>query len=307
MKTLKRTISKINKKNSIKNSIRPYYKTKLGKAFVGNTLELIKNLPDNSVNLIVTSPPYGLRDKKEYGNAEAEVYVKWFMPFAKEFNRVLTPDGSFVLNIAGCWELGKPTRSTYHFELLLELCKLFHLAQEFVWVKPAALPSPAQWVNVKRVRVKDAVEYVWWFSKTANPKADNRKILQPYSEAMKSLLKNGYKAKTRPSGYIITHKFSKDNAGSIPPNFLSFGSQESNSYYIRMCNKYKLKVHPARYPLKLPEFFIKFLTNEGDMVLDPYAGSNVTGEAAEKNRRRWLAFELNKEYLKGSRFRFDSK
>jgi len=176
-----------------------------------------------------------------------------------------------------------------------------------VWVKPAALPSPAQWVNVKRVRVKDAVEYVWWFSKTPNPKANNRNVLQPYSDAMKSLLKNGYRAKVRPSGYTITHKFSRDNEGSIPPNFLSFGSQESNSYYIRMCNKHGVKIHPARYPLKLPEFFIKFLTEKGDVVLDPYAGSNVTGEAAEKNGRQWLAFELNEEYLKGSKFRFDTK
>ena len=284
-----------------------WYKTKFGKAYVGDAIDLIKTLPDNSVNLIVTSPPYGLRDKKEYGNADAEVYVQWFMPFAEEFKRVLTPDGSFVLNIAGSWEIGKPTRSTYHFELLLELCKMFHLAQEFVWVKPAALPSPAQWVNVKRVRVKEAIEYVWWFSKTPNPKADNRKILQPYSDAMKALLKNGYKAKLRPSGYAITEKFSKDNAGSIPPNFLSFGSQESNSYYIRMCNKHNIKVHPARYPLRLPEFFIKFLTDPGDVVLDPYAGSNVTGEAAEKNKRKWLAFELDPEYLNGSKFRFHSE
>ena len=291
--------------NGIMKGVKPYYETQSGKAFAGNTLELIKHIPDNSLNLIVTSPPYGLRDKKEYGNADPEVYVNWFMPFAKEFFRVLKPDGSFVLNIGGSWELGKPTRSLYHFELLLELCKIFELAQEFVWVKPAALPSPAQWVTVKRIRVKDAVEYIWWFSKTPNPKANNRNVLQPYSDAMKSLLKKGYIAKKRPSGYNISKNFSKENEGSIPPNFLTFGSQESNSYYIRMCKKHELKIHPARYPYKLPEFFIKFLTDKDDIVLDPYAGSNVTGEASEKNQRRWLAFEYKKEYLVGSKFRFD--
>lgn len=285
--------------------VKPFYETYMGKAFAGDTLELIKHLPDNHIDLIVTSPPYGLRDKKEYGNADAEEYVNWFIPFAKEFYRVLKPTGSFVLNIAGSWELGKPTRSLYHFELLLALCKIFNLAQEFTWVKPAAIPSPAQWVNVKRVRVKDAMEYVWWFSKTENPKANNKNVLQPYSDAMKSLIKKGYRAKTRPSGYVITEKFSKDNRGSIPPNFFTFGSQESNSYYMRMCNKHKLKIHPARYPLKLPEFFIKFLTDKNDVVLDPFAGSNVTGEAAENNGRKWLAFELSKEYLEGSRFRFN--
>lgn len=293
--------------HDIMKGVKPYYKTDFGKAFNGDTLELIKHLPDDSVNLIVTSPPYGLRDKKEYGNADPEVYINWFMPFAKEFRRVLTPDGSFVLNIGGSWELGKPTRSLYHFELLIELCKIFNLAQEFVWVKPAVLPSPAQWVTVKRVRVKDAVEYIWWFSKTPHPKADNRKVLQPYSEAMKSLLKKGYKAKKRPSGYSISNNFLKENEGSIPPNFMTFGSQESNSYYMRMCNKHDIRIHPARYPSKLPDFFIKFLTDKGDTVLDPFAGSNVTGEAAENNGRRWLAFEIVEEYLKGSKFRFDSQ
>ena len=285
---------------------KPYYKTSLGAAYVGDTLDLIKSIPDNSVNLIVTSPPYGLQDKKEYGNADSEVYVKWFMPFAEEFYRVLAPNGSFVLNIAGSWEKGTPTRSLYHFHLLIELCKKFKLAEEFVWAKPAALPAPAQWVTVKRIRVKDSVEYVWWLSKTANPKADNKRVLQPYSEAMKSLIKRGYKAKMRPSGHNITSNFSKDNGGSIAPNFFTFGSQESNSYYIRMCNEHKKKIHPARYPINLPEFFVKFLTDEGDVVLDPFAGSNVTGEAAERNNRHWLGFEKVEEYLEGSKFRFDS-
>jgi site-specific DNA-methyltransferase (cytosine-N4-specific) len=299
--------AKNNNWGDIMKGFKPYYKTSLGKAFNGDTLKLIKRIPDNSLNLIVTSPPYGLQDKKEYGNADAEKYVKWFMPFAKEFFRVLKPEGSFVLNIGGSWEKGKATRSLYHFRLLIELCKMFNLAEEFVWAKPATLPSPAMWVTVKRIRVKDAVEYIWWFSKTPNPKADNRRVLQPYSEAMKQLLKKGYKAKLRPSGHNISDKFMIDNGGAIPPNFFTFGSQESNSYYIRKCKEKNVKIHPARYPLKLPEFFIKFLTEEGDIVLDPFAGSNVTGEAAENNGRKWLAFELREEYLHGSKFRFDSE
>src|SRR5208337_3770121 len=105
----------------------PYYKTTYGKAFCGDTLNLIKNIPDNSIDLIVTSPPYGLRKKKEYGNADPEAYVRWFLPFATEFHRVLKPTGSFVLNIGGGWEKGKPVRSLYQFELLIELCKIFNL------------------------------------------------------------------------------------------------------------------------------------------------------------------------------------
>jgi len=283
----------------------PYYKTDLGRAYLGDTLELIKEIPDNSINLIVTSPPYGLRKKKEYGNADPEHYVNWFKPFANEFHRILTKDGSFVLNIGGGWEKGKPVRSLYQFELLLHLCKTFYLAEEFIWNKPASLPTPAEWVTIRRIRVKDSIEYIWWLSKDPFPKADNRKVLQPYSDSMKKLLKDGYKAKTRPSGHKISEKFRIDNKGSIPPNFLSFSNNESNSYYLRMCKKNGMKLHPARYPLKLPEFFIKFLTDENDLILDPFAGSNVTGEVAEKLNRNWIAFEIIEDYLKSSEFRFD--
>lgn len=293
--------------NEIMKGAKPYYKTLFGKAFAGDTLNLIKGVPDNSIDLIMTSPPYGLRAKKEYGNADAEVYLKWFIPFAKEFYRVLKPTGSFVLNIGGSWQKGIPTRSLYEFELLIHLCNelKFNLAEEFIWTKPAALPAPAMWVTIKRIRVKDAIEYVWWLSKTPYPKANNLNILQPYSDAMKYIMKKGYRSKVRPSGHHIGTMFNLDNGGSIPPNFLTFSNTESNSYYLKMCEEHKLKIHPARYPIKLPEFFIKFLTDKGDIVLDPFAGSNVTGEAAEKLGRRWLAFELMEEYLKGSKFRFD--
>jgi DNA modification methylase len=283
----------------------PYYQTEFGQAFVGDALNLIKNIPDNSIDLIMTSPPYGLRKKKEYNNADPEVYVEWFTPFAEEFLRVLKPTGSFVLNIGGGWERGKPVRSLYQFQLLIKLCEKFYLAEEFIWNKPASLPTPAEWVTIRRIRVKDSIEYVWWFSKTPYPKADNRKVLQPYSKSMLSLLKNGYHAKTRPSGHKISEKFRVDNGGSIASNFLSLSNTESNSHYLQMCKKYNVKPHPARYPLKLPEFFIKFLTDEGDIVLDPFAGSNVTGEAAEKLGRKWIAFEKSKEYLLGSKFRFN--
>ena len=290
---------------SVMKGTKPYYQTGFGKAFVGDTLKLIKDVPDNSIDLIMTSPPYGLRKKKEYGNADPEEYVKWFEPFSKEFYRVLKPTGSFVLNIGGGWEKGKPTRSLYQFQLLIDLCKTFNLAEEFIWNKPASLPTPAEWVTIRRIRVKDSIEYVWWLSKIPYPKADNKKVLQPYSNSMKKLLANGYKAKTRPSGHKISEKFQTDNKGSIPPNFLSFSNTESNSQYLRLCKEHNVKIHPARYPLKLPEFFIKFLTDKKDIVLDPFAGSNVTGEAAEKLNRKWLAFELSEEYLKGSKFRFN--
>jgi len=285
---------------------KPFYSTEYGAAYLGDALTFLRQMETDSVDLIMTSPPFALKRKKEYGNVDDIDYVPWFMDFAVEFRRILKSSGSLVIDIGGTWVEGQPTRSLYHFELVVALCKTlgFHLAQEFYWYNPSKLPSPAEWVNVRRVRVKDAVNPVWWLSKTANPKADNRYVLKPYSDSMKKLLEEGYKAKLRPSGHDISENFSKDNKGAIPPNLLSLANTDSNSAYLRECRRRGIKPHPARFPHGLPEFFIRFLTIPGDLVLDPFAGSNITGEVAEQLSRRWLAFELVEEYLQASEFRF---
>jgi site-specific DNA-methyltransferase (cytosine-N4-specific) len=284
----------------------PYYKTDLGAAFLGDSRDLLACVPDEAVNLIVTSPPFALTRKKEYGNESAEDYVEWFLDFAREFKRVLVPDGSLVIDLGGAYLPGRPVRALYQFELLIRLCKElgFFLAQEFFHYNPSRLPSPAEWVTVRRIRVKDAVNVVWWLSVSDNPKADNRQVLRPYSDSMKQLLKNGYKAKLRPSGHEISEKFSRDNNGAIPPNLLELANTESNSAYLRRCKEVGIKPHPARFPVDFPRFFIDFLTNEGDVVLDPFAGSNTTGQAAEMSGRQWLAFEIDEAYLQGSVYRF---
>ncbi|MBD2253507.1 DNA-methyltransferase [Nostoc parmelioides] len=284
----------------------PSYIQQHGAAYLGDCLEIIKSIPDNSINLILTSPPFALTRKKEYGNESAEKYIEWFLPFADEFKRVLTENGSFILDLGGAYLPGNPVRSIYQYELLVRLCKEvgFFLAQEFYHYNPARLPTPAEWVTIRRVRVKDAVNIVWWLSKTPNPKADNKKILKPYSQSMKRLLKKGYKAQVRPSGHDISDKFQKDNQGAIPPNLLEIANTESNSTYLRRCKAAGVKPHPARFPQGFAEFFIKFLTDEGDLVLDPFAGSNTTGFVAETWQRRWIAVEINQDYVLGSRYRF---
>lgn len=287
--------------------LEPYYKNDYGAAYLGDTLELIGHLEDQSVNLILTSPPFALTREKEYGNESAEQYVEWFMPFAHEFKRVLATDGSFVLDLGGAYLPGAPVRSIYQFELLIRLVKEsgFFLAQEFYHYNPARLPTPAEWVTVRRIRVKDAVNTVWWLSATEYPKADNQKVLKPYSESMKKLLKRGYTPKLRPSGHDISDKFQKDNKGAIPPNLLKLANTESNSAYLRRCRQVGIKPHPARFPQGFADFFIKFLTDEGDLVLDPFAGSNTTGFTANLLKRRWIAFEISEEYLRGSLYRFE--
>jgi len=288
-------------------SYTPYYQTHLGRAYLGDSLRIIRELADDSVDLVMTSPPFGLAFKKEYGNPDSDEYVEWFLPHAREMKRVIKKNGSIVIDIGGAWKKGNPTRSLYQFKLLLTLCEEvgLHLAQDFYWFRPAVLPVPAEWVAVRRIRVKDSVNCIWWLSKTEWPKANNRNVLQPYSRDMIRLLQKGYRPKLRPSGHFVTPKFMNDRGGAIPPNLLQVGGNESNSYYLKACEKAGLKPHPARFPREIPEFFIKLTTEEVDLVLDPFAGSNVTGEAAEFTNRRWIAIEIRKDYLEGSRFRFE--
>ena len=287
--------------------MRLYHKTGLGRVILGDALDVLKKEKTGSVDLIMTSPPFGLVRKKEYGNVPADDYVDWFRPFAEQFKRVLRNTGSFALDIGGAWNAGLPTRHLYHFKLLVMLCEDygFHLAQEFYWWNPSKLPTPAEWVTVRRIRVKDAINCVWWLSPTPWPKASNRRVLQPYSDSMLDLLRNGYRAKKRPSGHDISEKFIIDNGAAIPPNLIAVPNTESNSYYLRYCKEHGLKVHPARYPAELPEYFIRMLTDPGDMVVDPFAGSCVTGEVCERLGRRWSCCELIEEYLEGSMARFE--
>jgi DNA modification methylase len=289
-----------------KKNIRSFHKTALGEVMWGDSRSHLFSTAENSVDLIMTSPPFGLVRKKSYGNEDADQYCEWFRPFAEGFKRVLKDDGSLVIDIGGAWVPGQPTRSLYHFKLLIMLVEEFgfHLCQEHYWWNPSKLPTPAEWVNVRRVRVKDAVNCVWWLSKTPYPKANNRRVLQPYSKSMRDLLKNGYVSKMRPSGHDISEKFRIDNGGSVPPNLLAIANTESTSRYQEHCRDNNIPIHPARFPAQLPEYFIRMLTDPGDLVLDPFAGSCVTGAVAEATKRRWVCCEMSEEYLQGAVARF---
>jgi site-specific DNA-methyltransferase (cytosine-N4-specific) len=287
----------------------PAYSTELGQMFCGDSLEILPALIQQGIRakLIMTSPPFALVKKKEYGNEDAESYVRWFEPFIELFKQVLEPNGSLVIDIGGAWIKGLPVKSIYQYKLLVRLCESgFYLAQEFYHYNPAKLPTPAEWVTIRRLRVKDAVNNVFWLTLDPFADADNRRVLTEYSDSMKALLKNGYKAKLRPSGHDISTEFQRDNGGAIPPNLLQYSNTESNSGYLRRCREEGIKPHPARFPVNLPEFFIKFLTRPGDLVLDPLAGSNTTGAAAEELDRRWIGIEENLTYVEGSKLRFKS-
>ncbi len=288
------------------------YSTHYGSAYVGNSLDLLDHVEADSIDLVVTSPPFALQREKSYGNVNQEVYVEWLLEFCRKVYRVLAPTGSFVLDLGGAYQSKRPIRSLYNYHILIKLCEEleFKLAEEFFWFNPSKLPSPIEWVNKRKIRTKDAVNTVWWLSKTDLPKADVRKVLVPYSDRMKKLQQNPekyYKPKVRPSGHDIGTGFATDNGGAIPSNLLQIPNTDSSSQYLRLCKELHMESHPARFPLKLPKFFIDFLTDPGDVVLDIFAGSNTTGLAAEISQRRWLAFEREHDYLALSVFRFLNK
>jgi site-specific DNA-methyltransferase (cytosine-N4-specific) len=297
----------------------PYFTSRYGAAYLGDSLELLRHVPNGRVNLIVTSPPYALHFKKEYGNETKDRYVEWFLPFAREMYRTLADDGSFVLNIGGSYNKGTPTRSLYHFKLLIALVEEvgFHLAQECFWHNPAKMPVPAEWVTVRRIRVRDSVEYVWWLSKTPHPKASNLNVLREYSEDMIRLNRRTLRSTVRPSGHVIRESFAKIHSGGaipsnvieddwddIPETMMKMGNNAANDPYTMKCKEEGIKIHPARFPALLPKFFIKLLTEPNDLVVDPFAGSLTAGAVAEKLERRWIAGEAVEEYLKAGTFRF---
>jgi site-specific DNA-methyltransferase (cytosine-N4-specific) len=287
----------------------PSYHTLLGAAYCGNALDLLGQLPDGSVNLVVTSPPFALQRQKAYGNKDQAEYIEWLLGFCKVVKEKLRDDGSFVIDLGGAYQKNIPVRSLYNYRLLIRLCDEvgFHLAEEFFWFNPAKLPSPIEWVNKRKIRAKDSVNTVWWLSKTEWPNADVRNVLTPYSDRMKKLLENPgrfYTPAERPSGHDISDGFGKDNGGAIPSNLLQISNTSSNGQYESTCKRIGVDRHPARFPQRLPKFFIDFLTSPGDVVLDIFAGSNTTGRVAEDCLRRWLAFEIMPEYVGASVFRF---
>jgi site-specific DNA-methyltransferase (cytosine-N4-specific) len=308
------------------------YETNYGKYYIGKCEELIYDLKlEGKVQLLITSPPYPLNKKKKYGNMVGEEYLNWLNQLVPLFSRLLKPDGSLVIEMGNSWEKNRPVQSILTMKALLQFIENpeadLRLCQEFACYNPARLPSPAQWVTIKRIRAIDSYTHVWWMANSDYPKADNRKILRPYSKSMKNLLKRGeYNSGKRPSEHSISEKsFLTNNNGSIshnviemerieedkelrlPYSMLSISNTKSNDYFMKRCREENIIPHPARMPLELASFFINFLTDEEDLVLDPFGGSNTTGFCAEKLKRKWISIEAEENYGIQSALRFEEK
>jgi DNA modification methylase len=312
---------------------RAAYERNGGIYFLGDSTNLLTSkdfaVLKGKVNLILTSPPYPLNNKKSYGNLTGKKYLDWFTSLAPVFSDLLTEDGSIVIEIGNSWEPGRPVQSLLHLESLLGFVRHedagLRLIQQFVCYNPSRLPSPAQWVTVNRIRTVDSFTHVWWLAKSDFPKADNTKVLRPYSKSMKKLLQRGsYNSGDRPSEHYISKTgFLNDRGGSIAqnlfeldsldperevrlPNVFSLANSASKDYFHRECKKRGITPHPARMPMGLASFFIEFLTDKGGLVLDPFAGSNTTGYAASVAERGWIGIDAQDSYVQQSLIRFDA-
>lgn len=278
------------------------------------------------VQLILTSPPYPLNRKKSYGNLTGGSYRKWLAALAPLFAQLLRPDGSIVIELGNAWIPGRPVQSLLHLKSLMGFVENkranLRLCQQFICYNPARLPSPAAWVTVRRDRVTDSFTHVWWMAKSDFPYANNSRVLRPYGSDMRTLLETGtYNNGRRPSQHTVSKAgFLRDHGGSIAhnvfeleamgaapprlPNAFRLANTGSNDFFHRKCRERRITPHPARMPAGLASFFVRFLTRKGDLVLDPFAGSNTTGAVAEMAGRRWIAIDQQSEYVHQSRIRF---
>jgi len=307
-------------------------KKKTGRYYVGKAETILNSRSfrrlKGKIQLIFTSPPFPLNSKKSYGNMLGDEYLKWFSALAPLFSEMLTENGSIVIELGNSWESQRPVQSLLPLQSFMGFVSHpdadLRLIQEFVCYNPSRLPSPANWVTVERIRTVDSYTRLWWISKTDNPKADNSRVLRPYSDRMKYLLKTGnYNSGKRPSEHKIGEtSFLKDCGGSIAhnlleleamdsnrkvrlPNAFSFSNSNSRDFFAKTCKERNIIPHPARMPMGLPAFFIEFLTEPGDWVLDPFAGSNTTGYAAARLDRKWLAIDAEEKYVEQSKIRFE--
>jgi site-specific DNA-methyltransferase (cytosine-N4-specific) len=289
------------------------FTTSLGTALLAEAESAIGLIAKNSVDLILTSPPYPLTTKKTYGNFEPDAHIDWLTSLAADWKQRLTDTGSLILNLADVFTPGAPAVSLYQERLLIRLCDElgYTLAQKFYWENSSKIPGPAEWVCVRRIRVTPSIEQVYWL--TNNPttaKANNRQILRSYSHSMQERIahggENNKRRHKRPSGHLLKPgAFAVDNGGSIPHNLIIAPNTESNSLYQTRCRQERLPIHPARFPKALPTFFIQFLTEPGNLVFDPLAGSATTAEAAEALGRHWIISERSLTYLQGAALRFE--
>jgi DNA modification methylase len=285
------------------------FETDEGIALWGEAEAVEGLLEPKSIALVLVSPPYDLNTAKEYGGRRGREYEDWLVARAAAWRSLLSESGSLMLNLGDAWIPGQPAQSLYQESVLLRLVNElgYSLLQRLYWRNPAKLPSPAEWVTVRRVRVTPAIEQIYWLS-AGDPhkaKANNRNVLRPYSARMRQTLRRGgTNTGRRPSGHEMTQSsFQMDCGGSIPHNIIDASNTSSNDDYARYCRERDLPIHPARFPRELARFCIGLATDPGDTVFDPCGGSLTTMATAIEMGRYAISNDIHREYVLGGRGR----
>lgn len=246
----------------------------------GDCLQEMSKLQDESVDLVVTSPPYAMQRKNTYGGITEDEYPDWFEQIGKEIYRVLKPSGSFVLNIKENSKDGR--KSLYVMETVIRLAKIFMWKDTFIWNKKNPFPTGSN------RRLKDGFEYCFWFSKGKQYKFyPNNVLIKSESKFLESEKKRsnlGNHNCYNGSGFKMNRRFVSDYIR--PSNVITLATDTENH------------VHPATFPVGLPQFFINLMTETGDVVLDPFMGSGTTGVASGKAGRDFIGIEISEEYCK---------
>lgn len=257
----------------------------LDQVICGDCESVLKELPDDCVDLIVTSPPYADQRKNTYGGISPDDYVRWFLPKAEEFLRVLKPTGSFILNIKERVVDGE--RHTYVMELVIEMRRHGWLwTEEYMWHKKNS--HPGKWPN----RFRDNWEHLFHFTKSKQFHMYQDDVMVPVGDWAQNRLKNLSETDKRRDNSRVGSGFGKKISNWIGRD------QVYPSNVLHMATECYNRQHSASFPVSLPEWFIKLFTREGDLVLDPFNGSGTTCVAAQRLNRHWLGIDTNEEYCK---------
>ena len=293
------------------------YATDLGMALWGSCQSVFAHsMEENLISLVLTSPPYPLKRPRAYGNVAIHEYVDWLCTAIEPLIRNLKPGASICLNLGNdVFVPGTPARSTYAERLVIALEDRFGLSKMDMipWINPCKPPGPMQWASRTRQQLNVGWEPIYWF--TNDPKrcmSNNKRVLEPHSEAHKVFVENGGDRRPRVNSdgayYIKNGAYALPTAGKIPKNVIQLTHNCADQrQYKKSARSMGLNAHGAAYPIALAEKLIKFLSAEEDLIVDPFAGSNTTGKAAEKLGRRWIATDIVYDYVLGSAMRFLDK
>ena len=279
-----------------------------GHVLWAEALSAMGHIDHGSVNAIITSPPFPLNRQREYGGWEPDRYLDILLEHIAAMKPLLTNDGSLVVSLGEVYLKGVPALNPYQEELVVAMRKLgWSLCGRHVYVNPAS-PKTTPWVTKSRIRCARATETFYWWSPTPYPKANNREVLQPYSNRFLQTLAAGGEIRAREGGARQSYpglRFRQNNGGRIPLNFTFAGHEGATSAYSRYCAANGLPRHPALMSAEVTEHFVRLVTDTGDLLYDPFGGSLRVAEVCKRLGRRYLASEKCLEYLKGGFGRLD--